>query len=276
MASLDASALRRDHEGSGELFELSLYGGSPERYYRRRRPDVLAMPWSKLDVGNLGPEALVVARRGWTEAALEEYASAAEQARLVQELVRARAPLDLSAMASGFSLDELAHAELCARVAGALGGGVALAYESQAPPPPERELPAALRAAEIVVASCCVFETFAHAQLSELRKRAEDELRRAVWSQIAKDEALHARFGWIFIDWFLEDSEPSEKARLGRVAAHAIASLRAKIARAHRFSELTFAPGAPLSPFTRDSHQVFVTCALRERVEAPLQRRGLL
>jgi hypothetical protein len=95
-----------------ELFELSLLGGAPERRYRRLRPDIDRLPWERLKPGRRSSAVLEAARRGWTQGALQEYASADAHSAMLRLLVRARAPVDVSAMASRFPLDELAHAEL--------------------------------------------------------------------------------------------------------------------------------------------------------------------
>ena len=99
-----------------DLFELTLHGGPPERRYRNLRPDDEAtFPWGTLDKSGFSAAEIAAARLGWTEGALQEYASAGAHAHMVRELVRARVPLDLSAVASRFPLDELAHAPSCAR-----------------------------------------------------------------------------------------------------------------------------------------------------------------
>jgi len=118
-----------------EPFEISLLGGATEARYRRLRPaGEDALPWYLLAEADLPNTERDAARRGWTAAALQEYASAAAQAAVLRALVRAQVPLDLSGMASGFAVDELAHAELCARMAQGLGGGAAVtANESHFP-----------------------------------------------------------------------------------------------------------------------------------------------
>jgi len=56
---------------AGELFELELFGGGVERRYRKMRPEVEAMPWGTLDVTGIPEEALILARRQWTGAAVQ-------------------------------------------------------------------------------------------------------------------------------------------------------------------------------------------------------------
>jgi hypothetical protein len=260
------------------LFELSLHGGTPERVYRRLRPDVDALPWSKLQVPSVTPDESRAMRRGFTEAALEEYASVAQHSMLVHELVRAQVPLDLAAMASTLPVDELAHAEIFARVAAALGGAASLSYDPQKlfPRSPGNDGDALLAACSLALGSCCVFETFSHAQARELIARAPDPFLRALWARVAKDEAKHARFGWLLIDWALPELDEPSSAQLGRVAVHAVASLRARIAALHDVPELAFARGAPLAPFDQKTHAAFAERAIQRRIEAPLRRRSLL
>ena len=267
----EAASLPADQEP----FELVLHGGAPEKLYRRARPEIAAMPW---DEGmSLNDEQRAAACRGWTEAALEEYAGAAQHAFLLRLLVRARAPLDLSAMAARCPLDELAHAELCARMALALGGSASLRCESDGLFPHSADGPAPeLAAAELALGSCCVFETFAHAQLSEQYLRAEDPLRQSVFARLAKDEAAHAQFGLFYLDWLLDDLEQADCEGLRARARSTVQALEDGIARILAAPELHFIPGAPLGAFGSASYRAFASKVIRDRVEGPLRERGLL
>ncbi len=265
-------------ETNRTLFELSLLGGTAERPYRRLRPDVDALPWAALrPPHDWSPDESTAARSGFTEAALEEYASVAQHALLVRGLVRAQVPLDLAAMGSAFPVDELAHAEMFARVAAALGGAASLAYDGgELFPRPDHDGEPLDLVVGLALGSCCVFETFSHAQACELCSRAADPFFGALWRRIARDESQHARFGWLLLDWALPDLDAHSRARLGAVARGAIASLREKIATLHRAPEMAFARGAPLGCFDRASHHAFVERAITRRIEARLRRRGLL
>lgn len=86
----------------------------------------------------------IAARQQWTIAALQEHQSAAAQSAVLLALVRARVPLDFSATAASFPADELAHAEICARVANTLGGGAPVSFAPAqvfATPAPNRDRP---------------------------------------------------------------------------------------------------------------------------------------
>ncbi|MBL8934835.1 MAG: hypothetical protein JNM69_09790, partial [Archangium sp.] len=75
-----------------ELFELSMWGGAVERRYRQLRPEVEQLPWHDFDVSKATPEALLSARRTWTEAAFQEHRTGAACAASLQALIAARAP----------------------------------------------------------------------------------------------------------------------------------------------------------------------------------------
>src|SRR3954471_16149003 len=114
-----------------ELFELDLHGGAVEGRFRAQRPFADAMPWGSLDTAHLSEAERMAARRGWSDLALQEYGAAASQANALRLLVRARVPLDVSAMLANFPLDELAHTEICARMADELGGPVPIVYPTE-------------------------------------------------------------------------------------------------------------------------------------------------
>jgi hypothetical protein len=260
-----------------ELFELSLHGGAPERRYRRLRPEVERFPWSRFRTPRSSPAALEAARRAWTQAALQEYASADAHASMLRALVRARAPLDLSAVASRFPLDELAHAELCARLATLLGGGAPIRYEPKQLYAERRpgQHPAELEAADIVIWNCCVSESWSHALLTALWHAEKDELFRGVRARIAKDEAVHARFGWIYLDWLAPDLGKAEKDWLGRSAAKAVKAVAAGITATEKMGEEHFEPSSPLGGLGREGYVSLARQALEERVRAPLAERGI-
>lgn len=186
-----------------ETFELELLGGAVERRFRKRRPETDEMPWSTLDLAPYSQAEITAARVGWTDLALQEYGAAASQANALRLIVAACAPLDLSAMLAGFSFDELVHTEICARMADDLGGAANLVY------PPEEVFPPCIEesgsrieiATKTIAWEFCVGETLSLGMLKSHRRTAKAPLLKAVWSQLAKDEAAHARFGWLFLDW---------------------------------------------------------------------------
>jgi hypothetical protein len=58
--------------------------------------------------------------------------------------------------------------------------------------------------------------------LAGAMKSAAHPLTRAVLETIVEDEALHGRFGYLFLAWAEPDLTPSERDRLGRVASETL------------------------------------------------------
>ena len=68
---------------------------------------------------------------------------------------------------------------------------------------------ALLRAAELVVRSCCVGESLTVPILKQSRRAAGSRTIEAVISRILRDEAQHAELGWWFLDWAILRAERS-------------------------------------------------------------------
>ncbi|MCU1278032.1 MAG: hypothetical protein JWM53_1578 [bacterium] len=257
-------------EARPELFELSLLGGRIERRFRTQRPEGDAMPWSTLDPERLTPALRQETRHFWTLAALAEHRAAAACAAVQRALVEARAPVDLIALGAGFVLDELAHVELCARVANHVGGGVALAYDANdLVPQPSEDLSPLGRAAELVLRIHCVNETFLLAMARHNRKEQRNPLVRAVLTRISKDEAAHSRFGWIFFDWANSLLDDATRDRLRGNAKAAIAALAPAAATDEE-------PREALGWLSMRRYAELAPRVLEERVAEPLRSRGLL
>jgi hypothetical protein len=168
------------------------------------------------------PELVTAARDVWTRSAFSEYASGAAFAEIAAHLMAARAPIDLIAAAGDFVGDEMFHAELASRVAMALGGALPLEvnYEKLVRPPEGSG--ALLRAAELVVRSCCVGESLTVPILKQSRRAAGSRTIEAVISRILRDEAQHAELGWWFLDW--AELRDEDRAHLAVIAGATIRS----------------------------------------------------
>lgn len=202
-----------------EPFDLEWMGGVAERAFRKVRPDVESMPWGTLDVR--GYPALLVdrARVAWTEAAYNEYCTAAAFCELLSALLSVRAPIDLVGMGSDFVADEVLHVELTSRVAMELGGGAPYRVDFQRLTlPMDPGLSPLQRANELVVRTCCVGEAFSVPMLATAMQSAAHPLTRAVLERIVKDEAPHGRFGFLYLEWAEDQLDAAERERLGRVA----------------------------------------------------------
>jgi hypothetical protein len=199
-------------------FELELLGGPWTRRLEARHRG-LELDWSAV-AEQASPGLVTAAREVWTRSAFSEYASAASFAEISSALLAARAPIDLSAAAGEFVADELFHTELSARVAMALGGAVPLEVDLQRlvrPPQGERPL---LRAAELVVRTCCVGEALTVPMLDQSRRAAGSKTIEAVIRRILRDESQHAQLGGWFLDW--AELTDAEREQLGRLAGETL------------------------------------------------------
>ncbi|MCC6872706.1 MAG: ferritin-like domain-containing protein [Sandaracinaceae bacterium] len=207
-----------------EPFDLEWMGGVAERAFRKVRPDVDSMPWGTLDVSDLPAKLIDRARVAWTEAAFNEYCTAAAFAELVGALLRAKAPIDLIGWATDFLADEILHVELTSRVAMELGGGAPYEIDfASLTLPIDEALDPLQRANELVVRTCCVGEAFSLPMLATAFRSASHPLPRAVLERIVKDEAPHGRFGLAYLEWAAPEMDGAERERLGRSA---LATLR--------------------------------------------------
>jgi hypothetical protein len=257
-------------------FELSLCGGTLARPHRRAVGDLeRSLPWQTLDASRLEPATVSAARRRWTELAFNEHRSIVLMGQLVQALGEAQVPLDLYSMACGFPLQELAHAEVCARVVSRLGGAADVETGTlETRLETGVGLTPAQRCHELVVRFCCVGETLSKCWLARMRERVAHPLVHAVLSRILRDEALHSGFGWLYLDWCLEEEllDGGERARLAAVARGALEPYtRARV------STETAGDGSPHDILvTLPGHEMrrWLAQAVR-KVQAGLERRGL-
>lgn len=199
-------------------FDLDWLGGPTEQAFRKLRPGIDDMPWGTLDPSRYPPMLVDRARVSWTEAAYNEYCTAAAFTELLGALLAAQAPIDLIGMASDFVTDELLHVELTSRVAMELGGGAPYRVNfEQLSLPITPGLTAFQRANEHVIRTCCVGEAFSVPMLATCLKSAAHPLTRAVLEQIVRDEAPHGLLGVYYLQWAADRMDDAERARLGQV-----------------------------------------------------------
>jgi hypothetical protein len=182
-------------------------------------------------------------------------------------MLAAHAPIDLIAAAGDFVGDEMFHAELASKVAMSLGGGLSLDVNfEKLVRPPESE-GALLRAAELVVRSCCVGESLTVPVLKQSRRAAGSRTIEAVISRILRDEAQHSELGWWFLDW--AELSPADRAYLAKVAGATIRSFSVLFERECAMNE-----GLGTLPCSRFDG-AFLD-AVANDVVLPLAKRGIL
>lgn len=247
-------------------FTLEELGGLWSKRLDKRRGGLVAeIDWTAI-AREASPEQVALARDVWTRSAFSEYASGAAFATIATHLLAAQAPIDLVAAAGDFIADEMFHAELASRVAMALGGAVPLdvRYDKLVRPPSgERPL---VRAAELVVRSCCVGESLTVPILKQSRRAAGSQTIEAIISRILRDEAQHAELGWWFLDW--AELTDAEYKYLGDVAGATIQSFSTLFER-----DCTTIEGLGALPCSRFDG-TFLEAVSRDVVK-PLAERGI-
>jgi len=247
-------------------FARSDHVGQRVRHLLEKRRAGLEVEWNDI-AREATPDLVAAARDVWTRSAFSEYASGAAFAQIATHLLAARAPIDLIAAAGEFVADEMFHAELASRLAMSLGGAVSLEvnYEKLARPPEGDGV--LLRAAELVVRSCCVGESLTVPMLKHSRRAAGSRTIEAVISRILRDEAQHAELGWWFLDW--AELEDRDRSHLGAVAGATIRSFAVLFGRECNDSE-----GLGALPCARFDG-TFLDAVTHDVVE-PLAERGIV
>lgn len=259
-----------------EVFELGLLGGAVERRYRRARPDTEQMPWGTIDTGRFCPAQLIAARRTYTRAAFQEYRTGASCAVTLEAMMSARAPVDLCAMCARFPLEELAHAELFARLAAEVGGGVPLIYDpEQFVPKPAAGMSALERTAALALQVFCIGETFSIPLLRAAAQSATEPLPALVLRRILKDEATHGRFGWLLLDWALPllDAQGIQAQEHLRTLAHTTLAQIIQSTEELERSPVEDAAGLGFLPAAQ--YAALAAETLDKDVVAPLRARGI-
>ena len=207
-------------------YEPEWFGHQPEHYFRKIRPGIEEFPWGTLEPAQYDPMLIKQAQLFWTEASFNEYGTAVAFTQLIQALLEVNAPVDLMAMASDFLADEMLHVELTARLASELGGGANCQIDfTQLKLPLDPTLSPMQKANELIIRICCVGEAFSLPMLAGSMKNATHPLVKRVFQQIVKDEALHGRLGFLYLEWADEFIDDQERTRLGHCVEEALTEL---------------------------------------------------
>jgi hypothetical protein len=269
-----------------EPFELEWLGGPAAKHFRSVRPKVDELPWGTL-AARLGdyPQLLLDrARVSWTEAAYNEYCTAAAFAELLQLMLQSRAPLDLIGMASDFVADEILHVELTSRIAMELGGGAPYRIDfEQLTPRIDHSLGPRQQTNELMVRLCCVGEAFSIRMLAGCLGSAAHPLTRAVLERIVQDEAPHGRLGWLYLDWAEEHLDDVERKRLADVALEALQQfepfwkrLRSRVSDGVTSEGFLLSQVHELGWMESSAYARTARETIRGDVVAPLARRGIV
>ena len=105
-------------------------------------------------------------------------------------------------------------------------------------------------------------------------RAATHPLVRAVLGQIVKDEAAHGRFGWIFLDWVLDELGTDDRHHLETAAQSEIGKLEASWAEAA--PRLSSADVFALDWMESSAYYALARSSIEVEVKEPLRAGGLL
>lgn len=163
--------------------------------HARRKP----IPWGRSTASSLTDAERTLLADTWRRRSQAEYLAISTFAVLSMDLCAARAPADVLSLTHRAAIDEVRHAELCARLASIYSG------QNELPPPGMSDLPddptrpKRDQAVANALLVSCVAETVATVVLATVRETVEDPVVAAVLEQLYADEVQHARLGWAYL-----------------------------------------------------------------------------
>lgn len=174
-----------------------------QRLMRRRPVDV---PWHLSTAGALTDAERARLAGTWRRRAAAEYLAVSTFAVLSVDLVAARAPADVLSLCLRAGIDEVRHAELCLRMIEIYSGRRELPPPGMSSLPHEKGRPKLLQALANTMLVSCVSETYATTVLSATRDLTTDPVAQEVLTAIYSDEVMHARLGWSYLRFALEEA----------------------------------------------------------------------
>lgn len=194
-------------------FPLDLGSGLPSirDLYRRAKATewnpATDIDWDQLDLTKYSDEQLFAARQYWSRRAWSEYGAIAESPALLLRFTKERREPDLSLFWTIRTQEEVRHADVCRRMADALGGYMA------EPVTKELEQSVATHGVrgmsfdadtplEALFASliCCA-EVIAFDVFRALIKTTTDPVAKQILRMIFRDEVRHCEFGWNYMEY---------------------------------------------------------------------------
>lgn len=161
--------------------------------------------WSKLDRSRYTEEQLWAARQYWSRRAWGEYGAISESPALQIRYCQEHHPVDMRLFFTIRSQEESRHAEVCYRMAEALGGYVEqpqTEFKSSVSSHGVRKmaLDPEMPLAAIIAALVCAAEEIAFDVFVHLKRVTRDPVALQVIKAISRDEVRHCAFGWAYMD----------------------------------------------------------------------------
>lgn len=158
-----------------------------------RTPEI---DWNQSTAASLDDVSRARLLKAWRARIRAEHLGISSFSVLALDLCNAGLEADVISAVHGAALDEIAHAEICCRIAALYGGANERPPPGIAQLPDEPLVPPVHQALANSILVCCVAETYSTALLDVLIGVAEDPVVLAVLKSIYADEIQHSRIGW--------------------------------------------------------------------------------
>jgi rubrerythrin len=179
-------------------------------------------PATDIDWVDLHPEQYSEAQRDaarmyWSRRAWSEYGAISESPALQIRFCHERCPPDMALFFSIRSQEESRHAEVCYRMAEALGGyfeqPAAAAYQGSVATHGIRKiaLDPEVSLEGTIAALVCAAEEIAFDVFRHIIEIATNPVARQIARMILRDETRHCAFGWAFLEQRMPQLSPAEK-----------------------------------------------------------------
>jgi hypothetical protein len=232
-----------------------------------RTPEI---DWSKSTAADLDPVSRARLLEAWRARIRAEHLGISSFAVLALDVLAAGLEGDVVSAVYSAALDEIAHTEICCRVAELYGGHHERPPAGTANLPDEPTTPAVQQALANSILVCCVAETYSTALLDVLIDEAEDPVVVSVLESIYADEIQHSRIGWSIVGHIARTRRDDLTATVATAAALSFKGVARAIetpgfAENSTDAEVTDGMRRHGLVTTREARQLFVT-TLREAI----------
>lgn len=162
--------------------------------------------WDRLDLTKYTDEQLFAGRQYWSRRAWSEYGAISESPALLLRFTKERREIDLSLFWTIRTQEEVRHADVCRRMADALGGYM--------PEPVTKDLEESVAThgvrgmsfdadtplEALFGALICCAEVIAFDVFRALVKTTTDPVAKQILQLIFRDEVRHCEFGWKYME----------------------------------------------------------------------------
>lgn len=176
-------------------------------------PRVAKIDWSRSGAAKLPPTLRTSLADLWRESMRAEHRSAGIFSTFVLDLMAAGAPARFLSVAAAAAVDELRHAELCAQLTTCYSGRAERPEPGIPRVPDDSRFTAREQALHQALFLSVAAETFSSIMLADVHRHARDPVVREVMRIVLADEVQHARLGWSYLAWALDDPEQAETTR---------------------------------------------------------------